>query len=100
MNCCFCFRQKPSNDESNMSKGKALVQELIKTKKVLMISKEYCPFCVKAKDALKNYKVFLHGGRVQWTKSYLKTCDRGSTRSASARRLEGDRFESRPDTAS
>ena len=71
MNCCFCFRQKPSNDESNMSKGKALVQELIKTKKVLMISKEYCPFCVKAKDALKNYKVFLHGGRVQWTKSYF-----------------------------
>jgi len=40
-----------------MSKGKALVQELIKTKKVLMISKEYCPFCVKAKDALKNYKI-------------------------------------------
>ena len=40
-----------------MSKGKALVQELIKNKKVLMVSKTYCPFCVKAKDALKNYKV-------------------------------------------
>ena len=29
-----------------------------------------------------------------------KTRDRGSTRSASARRREGDRFESRADTAS
>lgn len=38
-------------------KGKALVAELIKTRKVLMISKEYCPFCVKAKNALSNYKM-------------------------------------------
>jgi glutaredoxin 3 len=37
--------------------GKALVSELIKCKKVLMISKASCPFCVKAKEALKNYKI-------------------------------------------
>jgi len=48
-----------SQKERKMSgaRGKALVQDLIKTKKVLMISKVYCPFCVKAKDALKNYKI-------------------------------------------
>ena len=32
--------------------------------------------------------------------SFLVTRDRGSTRSASARRRKGDRFESRADTAS
>jgi len=40
-----------------MSKGKAYVAELIKTKKVVMISKTYCPFCTKAKNALANYKI-------------------------------------------
>jgi len=40
-----------------MSKGKALVTELIKSKKVFMVSKIYCPFCTKAKNALANYKI-------------------------------------------
>lgn len=38
-------------------KGKQLVAELIKNKKVLMVSKTYCPFCTKAKNALANYKI-------------------------------------------
>jgi len=29
----------------------------IKEKPVFIISKTYCPFCVKAKDALKGYKI-------------------------------------------
>jgi len=37
--------------------GKELVASLIKSKKVLVISKSYCPFCVKAKDVLKQYKI-------------------------------------------
>lgn len=37
--------------------GKELVSSLLKSKKVLVISKSYCPFCVKAKDVLKNYKI-------------------------------------------
>jgi len=37
--------------------GKALVSGLIKEKKVLMVSKRSCPFCVKAKQALSNYKL-------------------------------------------
>merc|ERR1712154_403056 len=37
--------------------GKELVSSLLKSKKVLVISKSYCPFCVKAKDVLKNYNI-------------------------------------------
>jgi len=40
-----------------MAKGKQLVIELIKNKKVVMVSKSSCPFCVKAKNALANYKI-------------------------------------------
>ncbi|XP_023337993.1 glutaredoxin [Eurytemora carolleeae] len=37
--------------------GKQMVANLIKQKKVVMISKTYCPFCTKAKNALANYKI-------------------------------------------
>ena len=40
-----------------MSSGKAYVDELLKTKKVVVISKTYCPFCVTAKNVLKKYKI-------------------------------------------
>jgi len=33
------------------------IKKKIAEKPVFIISKEYCPFCVKAKDALKNYKI-------------------------------------------
>lgn len=36
---------------------KAAMDKKIKEKPVFIISKEYCPFCVKAKDALKGYKI-------------------------------------------
>ena len=32
-----------------------LVQDKIKSKKVMVFSKSYCPFCTKAKDVLKKY---------------------------------------------
>ena len=38
-------------------KGRQLVDYLIKNRKVFMVSKKYCPFCVKAKKALANYKI-------------------------------------------
>jgi len=37
--------------------GKQLVSDLLKSKKVVVISKSYCPFCVKAKKVLGNYKL-------------------------------------------
>lgn len=37
--------------------GKKLVEGLIKSKAVFVISKSYCPFCHKAKAALNNYKI-------------------------------------------
>eukprot|EP00088_Acartia_fossae_P015536 TRINITY_DN18527_c0_g2_i1.p1 TRINITY_DN18527_c0_g2~~TRINITY_DN18527_c0_g2_i1.p1 ORF type:complete len:125 (-),score=15.83 TRINITY_DN18527_c0_g2_i1:117-491(-) len=43
--------------EEKMAASRAMVDELIKTKKVFMVSKAYCPFCVKAKNALANYKI-------------------------------------------
>jgi len=33
------------------------IKQKIKDKPVFIISKEYCPFCVKAKDALKGYNI-------------------------------------------
>lgn len=33
------------------------IKKKIAEKPVFIISKEYCPFCVKAKDALKSYKI-------------------------------------------
>ena len=33
------------------------IKQKIAEKPVFIISKEYCPFCVKAKEALKNYKI-------------------------------------------
>jgi len=42
---------------SGGARGKALAIQLIKDKKVLMVSKKSCPFCVKAKNALANYKL-------------------------------------------
>jgi len=33
------------------------INQKIKEKPVYIISKEYCPFCVKAKDALKGYNI-------------------------------------------
>jgi len=33
------------------------IKQKIGEKPVFIISKEYCPFCVKAKDALKNYNI-------------------------------------------
>jgi len=33
------------------------IKRKIAEKPVFIISKEYCPFCVKAKEALKNYKI-------------------------------------------
>jgi len=38
-------------------RGKQLVQELIKQKKVFMISKEYCPYCAMAKLVLTYYEI-------------------------------------------
>jgi glutaredoxin 3 len=40
-----------------MTSGKEYIEDLIKTKKVVVISKSYCPFCGKAKDALKKYNI-------------------------------------------
>jgi len=37
--------------------GKKLVEGLISSKAVLVISKSYCPFCKKAKSALQEYKL-------------------------------------------
>jgi len=34
-----------------------LVKQKIQDKPVFVISKEYCPFCVKAKDALRAYNI-------------------------------------------
>ena len=34
-----------------------LIDKKIRETPVFVISKEYCPFCVKAKDALKNYNI-------------------------------------------
>lgn len=34
-----------------------MIDKKIKEKPVFVISKSYCPFCVKAKDALKTYKI-------------------------------------------
>jgi len=39
------------------SKVKAEMDELIKSKPVLVISKSYCPFCKKAKQVLAKYKI-------------------------------------------
>ena len=33
------------------------IKRKIAEKPVFIISKEYCPFCTKAKEALKNYKI-------------------------------------------
>jgi glutaredoxin 3 len=33
------------------------IKQKIGEKPVFIISKEYCPFCVKAKDALKSYNI-------------------------------------------
>ena len=33
------------------------INQKIEEKPVFIISKEYCPFCVKAKDALKGYNI-------------------------------------------
>jgi len=33
------------------------IKQKIAEKPVFIISKEYCPFCVKAKEALKNYNI-------------------------------------------
>lgn len=33
------------------------VDNLIKTHKVVVISKTYCPYCVKAKNVLKKYNI-------------------------------------------
>jgi len=40
-----------------MSKGQAFVDEMLQKHKVVVISKTYCPFCVKAKDVLKKYDI-------------------------------------------
>ena len=43
-----------------LQKTMSVIEEIkkkIAEKPVFIISKEYCPFCVKAKDALKNYKI-------------------------------------------
>jgi len=37
--------------------GKKLVEQMIKSKSLVVISKSYCPFCHKAKAALNNYKI-------------------------------------------
>merc|ERR1711915_95423 len=37
--------------------GKELVPTLLKSKAVVVISKSYCPFCVKAKQVLAKYKI-------------------------------------------
>lgn len=36
-----------------MASGKDMVADLIKNKKVVVVSKSYCPFCVKAKVSAK-----------------------------------------------
>ena len=40
-----------------MSKGKAFVDECLQNHKVVVISKSYCPFCVKAKNVLAKYEI-------------------------------------------
>ena len=40
-----------------MSKGQAFVDELLQKHKVVVISKSYCPFCVKAKNVLAKYTI-------------------------------------------
>ena len=43
-----------------LQKTMSVIEEIkkkIAEKPVFIISKEYCPFCVKAKDAFKNYKI-------------------------------------------
>lgn len=36
---------------------KLFVSNTIKQKKVVVFSKSYCPYCIKAKDALKKYPI-------------------------------------------
>uniref|UniRef100_A0A914I1P3 Glutaredoxin domain-containing protein n=1 Tax=Globodera rostochiensis TaxID=31243 RepID=A0A914I1P3_GLORO len=40
-----------------MSSIKDFASGLIKTKPVVIFSKEYCPYCVKAKDAVRTFKL-------------------------------------------
>ena len=47
------------NRKFKMSKGKALIDSLLQSKKVVVISKSYCPFCRKAKvSSLKSFRMF------------------------------------------
>merc|ERR1712170_44145 len=44
-----------SQDSASMGDVKAMIESKIASKKVMMFSKSYCPFCTKAKQALKQH---------------------------------------------
>ena len=50
-----------SSDNSTSEESRTMVKELldqkIREKPVFVVSKKSCPFCVKAKEALKKYKI-------------------------------------------
>merc|ERR1712062_742363 len=45
------------NKRMSASKVKAEMDDLIKSKPVLVISKSYCPYCKKAKQVLAKFKI-------------------------------------------
>ncbi|KAL3101250.1 hypothetical protein niasHT_028006 [Heterodera trifolii] len=51
------LKSKLSSIRSTMTAIKEFVNGLIKTKPVVIFSKEHCPFCVKAKDAINSFKL-------------------------------------------
>ncbi|KAL3083188.1 hypothetical protein niasHS_010990 [Heterodera schachtii] len=54
----LCFKIKTSSIRLiQMPAFKEFVNGLIKTKPVVIFSKEHCPFCVKAKDAINSFKL-------------------------------------------
>merc|ERR1712110_94145 len=52
----FYLLRKLNNNSKKMS-VQAEIDQFIKQYPVFVISKSYCPFCAKAKDALKNYSI-------------------------------------------
>merc|ERR1712170_62505 len=46
-----------SQDSASMGDVKAMIESKIGSKKVMMFSKSYCPFCTKAKQALKQHNI-------------------------------------------
>uniref|UniRef100_A0A0K0E942 Glutaredoxin domain-containing protein n=1 Tax=Strongyloides stercoralis TaxID=6248 RepID=A0A0K0E942_STRER len=58
----FFYRNKPSQEK--MAEVKKWIDEDIAGNKIFVISKSYCPYCVKAKKALESFS--LKEGSMKW----------------------------------